>query len=315
MKKETIKYYIILSLVIIASLALASYETTKYKELNNKLSDLQSNISEIQRNIDSDQNDNQKKFLTIKDAIEAQNNGIKSQDDLLTATVAKVAPAVVSIIASKDVPKYVVTYQNPFGNDPFFRDLNIQIPVVVSSPEMERREVGAGTGFIIRQDGYILTNRHVVSDNTAEYTVFLSKGYQQKAKVIYSDAISDVAILKIEDTNLPAVKFGDDKNLKLGQTVIAIGNALGEYNNSVSVGIISGLDRTIQASGGGITEELKGVIQTDAAINPGNSGGPLITLGGEVVGINVATAIGSNSISFSIPTSLIQKTIAKIVKI
>ncbi len=219
-----------------------------------------------------------------------------SQDELLTRAVEKVAPAVVSIVISKDVPQLEVVYENPFGNDPFFKDFGFRIPRYQQKGTV-RQKVGGGTGFLVSADGYIVTNRHVVADQTATYTALLSTGEQKEASVIYKDAATDLAIVKISGSGFPSVALGSSSELKLGQTVIAIGNALAEYNNSVSVGIISGLDRNIRAGG----EQLSGVIQTDAAINPGNSGGPLVDLNGRVVGVNVATVMGASSISFSIP--------------
>lgn len=228
------------------------------------------------------------------------------EPDRLTAVVAKSAPAVVSIVVSKDVPQLEVVYQNPFGNDPFFQDFDIRVPVY-RQRGTTKKKVGAGTGFLISRDGYIVTNRHVVSDESAEYMVLLSTGGQKKAKVVYVDPNLDVALLNIDGSEYPTVPLDDSSNVKLGGSVIAIGNALGEYNNSVSRGIISGLDRTVKAAGSdGSVEELKGVIQTDAAINPGNSGGPLLTLEGKVIGVNVATVLGSNNISFAIPINRVR---------
>lgn len=232
----------------------------------------------------------------------------KSQDELMTASVARVAPSVVSIVISKDVPKLEIIYQNPFGDDPFFKDFGMRVPVW-RQRGTERKKVGAGTGFIISKDGYILTNKHVVADEQADYTVLLADGRKATGDIMYKDAIHDVAILKIAGENLTPVKLGDSNPLKLGQTVIAIGNALGEYNNSVSTGIISGLNRTIQASSGRNTETLSGVIQTDAAVNVGNSGGPLLTLDGQVIGVNVATVLGASSISFAIPINTVKSII------
>ncbi len=232
-------------------------------------------------------------------------------DELLTTAVAKVAPAVVSIVISKDVPLLEIDYVNPFGDDPFFHDFGIRIPVYRQKGVTEKK-VGAGTGFIINPDGYIVTNRHVVADPQAKYTVLLSDGQQKQARVVYVDAQWDIAILKIDGDNYPYVALGDSDQLKLGQTVLAIGNALGEYNNSVSVGIISGLNRTIEAAGNGQIEKLSGVIQTDAAINPGNSGGPLVDLKGEVVGVNVATVRGSENIGFAIPINIVKQILVKL---
>lgn len=232
-----------------------------------------------------------------------------SQDELLTEAVAKVTPAVVSIVITKDVPQLEVVYENPFGDDPFFRDFGVTIPRYRQKGTIKQK-VGGGTGFLVSKNGYIVTNRHVVADDSASYTALLSKGQQKDIQVIYKDAIHDLAILKIDGNDYPSITLGDSDNLKLGQTVIAIGNALAEYNNSVSVGILSGLNRTIEASG----EKLFGVLQTDAAINPGNSGGPLVSLDGKVIGVNVATIVGASSISFSIPINEVKRIMDKTVK-
>ncbi len=224
----------------------------------------------------------------------------KSQDTLLTEAVARIAPSVVSLVVSKDVPKLEVSYENPFGNDPFFKNFNFRVPVYKQRGTVNQR-VGAGTGFVVAADGYILTNRHVVADTAATYTALLADGTQKPAQVVFRDNAEDAALLKIAESNLTAAPLGDSSMLKLGQTVVAIGNALGEYSNSVSIGIISGLNRTLEAGSGANRETLAGVIQTDAAINPGNSGGPLINLQGEVIGVNVATIIGGSGISFSLP--------------
>jgi S1-C subfamily serine protease len=275
-------------------------------ELQNK--GLESQIGMLANQLKSLNDEQAKTSLSIQEQANRQVVREKSQDEMLTAAVSKVGPAVVSIVISKDVPQLEVVYQNPFGNDPYFKDFGFQIPVY-QQKGVKREKVGAGTGFLITTDGYILTNKHVVYDTTATYTALLSDGRQEDAKVAYLDQKNDIAILKIEG-KYSAASLGSSSSLQLGQTIIAIGNALGEYNNSVSVGIVSGLNRTIQASGSSGTEQLTGVIQTDAAVNPGNSGGPLLDLSGKVVGVNVATVIGSNSISFSIPINEV-KTIIK----
>ncbi len=225
-----------------------------------------------------------------------------SQDQLLTATVAKATPAVVSVIISKDIPQVEIQYVNPFAD----RDIGIRIPVY-RQVGTKKTNVGAGTGFIIRSDGYIITNKHVVSDTKAEYVVLLSSGTTKTAQVFYRDETRDLAILKIAGSGFPVISLGNSLDIKLGQTVAAIGNALGEYNNSVSVGIISGLNRTIQAQDGqGNVETLSGVIQTDAAINKGNSGGPLLDLEGNVLGVNVAVQQGASNIGFAIPVNAVR---------
>lgn len=230
----------------------------------------------------------------------------QSQDELLTNSVAAAAPGVVSIVISKDIPLLDIEYVNPFGNDPRYRDFGFRVPTY-RQVGTQTQQVGAGTGFIVREDGYIITNRHVVSDTEATYTALLSTGEQADASVVYRDPEHDLAVLKIAGEGHPTLALADETSLELGQTVTAIGNALGEYSNSVSVGIISGLDRTIQArTDDGKIETLSGVIQTDAAINRGNSGGPLLNLQGQVVGVNVAVDRYANDIAFAIPSSVVR---------
>lgn len=309
-------------LFVVAGIAL-SYQTylnvkqtsvEREKLFDGKITALQKQISSLQEKITKITGENSQVALSLTEIKNRQQVREKSQDDLLTGAVAQITPSVVSIVISKDVPKLEVTYQNPFGDDPFFGNIGFQIPVY-QQKGVEHKKVGAGTGFIVTKDGYILTNKHVVADTTADYTVLLSNGSQKKATVSYRDPSSDIAIVKIDGSNYPTVTFGDSSSLKLGQTVVAVGNALGEYNNSVSVGIISGLNRTVEASGASGSETLSGIIQTDAAINPGNSGGPLIDIDGKVIGINVATVVGSSNISFAIPVNTIKSVTSKILKI
>lgn len=161
----------------------------------------------------------------------------------------------------------------------------------------------AGTGFIITSDGLILTNKHVASDQKAAYTVVTYDGKAYDAKIQSLDPIYDLAVMKIDARNLPVVDLGDSNDLQVGQWVIAVGNALGQFSNTVTAGIISGKGRQIDASSetGANAETLSGLLQTDAAINPGNSGGPLVNLAGQVVGINTAVASGAQGIGFAIP--------------
>ncbi|TSC68272.1 MAG: peptidase S1 and S6, chymotrypsin/Hap [Parcubacteria group bacterium Gr01-1014_66] len=281
-----------------------------------RLSALERGLDVLTKEINDIDQAQQRVTVSPKEVIRREVIREKSQDELLTTAVAKAAPAVVSIVVSQDVAKLEVVYRNPFGSDPLFRDFDIRIPVY-RQRGVEQQKVGAGTGFLVRADGYILTNRHVLSgDATARYSVLLSNGTQKQASVVYRDASHDIALLKIDGAQYPTLELGPSGQLKLGQAVVAIGNALGEYNNSVSVGIISGLDRTIRASSaGGKTEELKGVIQTDAAINPGNSGGPLLDLNGRAVGINVATVMGSSNISFSIPSDTVKMVLKQVLNL
>lgn len=176
-------------------------------------------------------------------------------------------------------------------------------------------EKGGGTGFIITADGLIVTNKHVVADKNATYTVFTSDGKNFEAEVVDRDPLNDLAILSIKASGLPTVNLGSSQDIKVGQWVIAIGNALGEFSNSVTVGVISAKDRKITATGGGgISEQLSGLLQTDAAVNPGNSGGPLVNLAGQVVGINTAVAGGAENIGFAIPIDTARKAIDSVIK-
>ncbi|MFC1630093.1 S1C family serine protease [Patescibacteria group bacterium] len=222
------------------------------------------------------------------------------------SAVNKVSPSVVSIIVTKDLPVIEKFYISPF------QDFPIQIPQY-RQKGTEKQEVGGGTGFIISSDGLVLTNKHVVSVDGADYTVLTNKGKSYDAEVLAKDPGQDLAILKINTTEIfPSISLGNSDNLKIGQTVIAIGNALGEFRNTVSVGVISGLGRTITAEGGGIIETISDVIQTDAAINKGNSGGPLVNLAGEVIGINTATAIEAQSIGFAISINKAKRAIKQV---
>ncbi len=232
------------------------------------------------------------------------------QKQSIPDVVEEASPAVVSIIVSKYVPVVERYYYNPFEEfDQFFEDSpTVQIPGYRKKGE-ELQEVGGGTGFIVTSNGYIVTNKHVVYDAEAEYTVLTNDGEKHPAPVVARDPIHDIAILKISADNLPTIELGNSDNLRIGQTVIAIGNALGEFRNTVSAGVVSGLSRTITASGTGASEQLREVIQTDAAINQGNSGGPLLNLYGQVVGMNTAMAQGAENIGFAIPVNKVKKVV------
>lgn len=205
--------------------------------------------------------------------------------------VDRVAPAVVSVVITADVS----TIQH-------FR--NTREPFLGT----EKREIGGGTGFFVSPDGYIVTNRHVVDLKGATYSIVTNDGTSYDAEVIAKDVSLDIAILKVKsDATFPFLTFGDSNGVRLGSGVIAIGNALAELRNSVSVGVISGLSRNIIAGDGfGSSESLEGVMQTDAAINEGNSGGPLLNLQGEVIGVNVAVAGNSQNIGFALPSATVK---------
>jgi len=236
----------------------------------------------------------------------------KSETQLLQEAVAKATPAVVSIVESRVVPLLRVTYENPFGNDPFFQGFGLQVPVY-QQVGTTTKQVSAGTGFLVRANGYVVTNKHVVSDTNATYTVLLASGKQSEGTVIWRSPTEDLAVVKIAGSGYPTIPLGDSGALRLAQSVFAVGNALGEYSNSVSVGVISGLNRSLTAADSqGRIETLTGVIQTDAAINPGNSGGPLVNLAGEAVGVNVAMVQGSQNIGFSLPISRVRSALANL---
>jgi serine protease Do len=166
----------------------------------------------------------------------------------------------------------------------------------------------SGTGFIVQSDGLIVTNKHVISDTSTKFTVYTSDGRYFDASIQAIDPVFDIAILKIEGKDFPVVELGSSDALQPGQTAIAIGNALGQYQNSVTVGVVSAVGRVIQAGDatGTRTENLDNVIQTDAAINPGNSGGPLVNIAGQVIGVNTAVDQTGQSIGFAIPVDLVK---------
>lgn len=220
-------------------------------------------------------------------------------------TVKKIIPSVVSITISKNL----TILEDPFHSQS-------SGPETLALENQKKVKTGGGTGFIVDQSGIILTNRHVVSDLAAEYIVILNDGSRHLAKVLGKDPINDIAIIKIDVKNLPAFELGDSEKLDLGQTVIAVGNVLGSFKNTVSVGVISGLYREITANSeieGRITK-LKGLIQTDAAINPGNSGGPLVDIKGRAIGINAAMVLGAENIGFTLPINAAKKDLAEVKK-
>jgi serine protease Do len=195
----------------------------------------------------------------------------------VTSVAKKVSPSVVSIVSSAT------------QIDPYSGSASLQ-------------QTGAGTGIIVSAEGLILTNKHVVNEGET-FTVITSDNKEYKnAKVVAKDPSNDIAFIKVEANGLTPAELGDSDRVEVGQSVIAIGNALGQFQNSVTTGVISGKSRPITASAGsGGTEILSGLLQTDAAINPGNSGGPLVNIEGKVIGINTAVAGGAENIGFAIP--------------
>lgn len=234
-----------------------------------------------------------------------------TREEMVTSVVKNVSPAVVSVIATKDVPVFEEYYTSPFGNDEFFNHFfgGIQVPQY-RQKGTEKKQVSSGTGFFVSADGLIITNKHVVQDAEAEYTIIKNDGGRLSAKVLARDSFQDIAVLKVEGKDFNYIPLGDSSKIEIGQTAIAIGNSLGEFQNTVSVGIVSGLNRSITASGAGIgTENLQGLIQTDAAINAGNSGGPLLNLSGQAIGINTAMASDAENMGFALPINIAKRDI------
>lgn len=226
------------------------------------------------------------------------------------ADIAKqVCPAVITIVVSKDLPKIEGFYIIPYGGK------EVILPKIKKG-KREMTKIGGGSGFIVSPDGYVLTSCHVVQDPKAEYTVVLEPSKKYLAKVLARDSINDVAVLKISDKKLPFLDLDNSEKIVLGQEIVAVGNALGEFHDTVSSGIISGLSRFIQANNSAThqSERLRGLIQTDAAINPGNSGGPLINMEGKVVGINTAVVMGAQNIGFAIPINYAKKDLEEVKK-
>lgn len=214
----------------------------------------------------------------------------------------KVCPAVITIVASKDLPKIdAATFLSLQGN--------------LSLNNKGQAKVGGGSGFIISKDGYVFTCAHVVKDLEADYSVIIDPKHKYSARVLSRDFLTDIAILKIRGSNFPFLKIGNSDKVELGQYVISVGNSLGEFEDTISLGIISGLSRSIKASDGmNFHTDLKGLFQTDAAINNGNSGGPLINTKGEAIGINTAMIEKAQNIGFAIPMDYALKDFKEIKK-
>jgi serine protease Do len=220
------------------------------------------------------------------------NNKILNEESNVIDVVKNVGSSVVTV--SAQTPKRQVIQFSPFGG--------------FSSGTVGGQQQDIGSGFIVSSDGLIVTNKHVVSDTSLTYKVVTNDNKTYDVKEINRDPANDLAVLKIDAQNLKPVTIGDSANLQVGQFVIAIGTALGEFRNTVTTGVISGLGRGIEAGSSlqGYVEQLDNVIQTDAAINPGNSGGPLLNSAGQVIGINVALAQGAQNVGFAIPINTVK---------
>lgn len=209
------------------------------------------------------------------------------EENAIISAVENASPSVVAI----GVTRRVVDPFNPFS-----------LP--------KRQDATIGTGFVVSDKEIIVTNKHVVADPGVKYTVVNKDGQKFDVKKIYRDPILDLALVQVDppDGGIKPLELGDSSKLKVGQTVIAIGNALGRFTNTVTTGVVSGLGRRVVAGDpfGGSLESLDNLIQTDAAINPGNSGGPLLNSAGQVIGVNVATTEGAENIGFAIPINSIK---------
>lgn len=206
---------------------------------------------------------------------------VVEEESSITDVVEKVSPSVVSVVIET------------ISFDPF------------SGPSSS--EAGIGTGFVVDETGIIVTNSHVVNDASGEYSIVTNDGETYEVTKVHLDEVTDLALLEINARNLPTIELGDSDSLKVGQRAIAIGNALGRFSNTVTVGVVSGISRQLTAYGRfGDFKTYEGAIQTDAALNPGNSGGPLLNSSGQVIGINVALSAGADNIGFAIPVNTLK---------
>lgn len=228
---------------------------------------------------------------------------VVDEESVVTDVVDSVSPSVVTIGISQTRRTANLFEFDPF--DPFS-------PFQSRPGTTQKVEQDIGSGFIIRDDGLIVTNKHVVSVPDATYRVITKDDKTYDVVKIYRDPDNDLAIVKINATGLKPVEMGDSSKIKVGQTAIAIGTALGEFRNTVTVGVISGVGRGITAGSpfenGG--ERLDNVIQTDAAINPGNSGGPLLNSAGQVIGVNSAVSSQGQNIGFALPINVVKDAVS-----
>lgn len=227
---------------------------------------------------------------------------VLTEQSVTINVVKESGPAVVTIGIEKS-RQVVDVFSFQFGQ----REFNF--PGYTGREETIEQDIGSG--FIISEDGMVITNKHVVSDTEAKYKIITTEDEVYDVVKIYRDPTNDLAILKVDAKGLKTVELGLSSELQVGQFVIAIGTALGEFRNTVTTGVISGLGRGITAGGSfsSSAEKLDNVIQTDAAINPGNSGGPLLNSFGQVIGVNVAVAAQGQNIGFAIPIDVAKEVI------
>ncbi len=236
-----------------------------------------------------------------------------NQEQKIIKIIEKTLPAVVSIESYKDLKE--IEEKRPQWIFPFFEKDVFKTEILKKKIKEGHIHFGGGSGFIIDKSGIIATNAHVIVRDYFDYEITDFSGKKFLASLISTDIIHDISFLKIKsDLSFLSIPLGDSSKIKLGQSVLAIGNALGIFSNTVSSGIISGLSRSIEANNESVSENLHGLIQTDAAINPGNSGGPLINMSGEAIGINAASVTRAENIGFAIPISIIKKDLEQIKK-
>lgn len=250
------------------------------------------------------------KLGTPRSSSEIINQRILTEENVVTEVAERVSGSVVTVSYKQKTPVMEQYFLDPFG---MFRGER-------PSGKYDEEQVDIGSGFIVDKTGLVVTNKHVVSDGSAsDYQIILKDDSEHQVEKIWRDPANDLAILQIDPTSLSAslgvselraIEMGDSNSLKVGNFVIAIGTALGEFRHTVTTGVVSGLGRGITAGDGWrMSEELSNVIQTDAAINPGNSGGPLLNSAGQVIGVNVAVSQGANNIGFALPINLVKESL------
>lgn len=283
--------------------------TTLETFVNNQFALVDANVltlgEELQGDVDALALDTAATSNALNALEDAQATLAAEAETSLADIVADTLPSVVSIVVKKEIPVIGVRYVDPFANDPELRGTTRVRQYYQKGTQI--KQIASGTGFVVTKDGYVVTNRHVVADTKATFTAILQDETELEAFVLHRDEEQDIAVMKVVG-NFDPIQFGNSKTAQLGETVFAIGNALGEFSNSVSVGVLSGKNRTIAAKdNSNTTIQFEDVLQTDAAINKGNSGGPLLDAKGNAIGVNVATVIGSDNISFAIPANTVKE--------
>jgi len=233
----------------------------------------------------------------------SQKQAVVYEESIITKVVRNSLASVVTVGIMKTTTQSGSIQIDPFNPFSPFR----QIP-----SQQVKIDQNIGSGFAASTDGLIITNKHVVADTEASYKIVTNDDKTYNVEKIYRDPLNDIAILKTNAVGLKALPLGDSSNIELGQMAIAIGTPLGEFRNTVTVGIVSGLGRGITAGSPyeGYVEKLDNVIQTDAAISAGNSGGPLLNSSGQVVGVNTAIASEGQNIAFAIPVNIVKEILA-----